>query len=426
MAYTDPQAQQIQALYAKYGRTASDAEIDANRGNPGGMAAIDQLLQNDQQSATGGQQMQPAPQPGDPGFDPNVNNSSTQWDPGASAPNSQYPGWQWDSTQGRYMQSNTGGLTGTSTDGSSSGGDSGSLNYGFSSSGQSPAPPGGGPGMLDPWTQQFSGRTPTPLPAAPTYGPAPTLGAPSSGAFSNAAFNAPTPFSYGDYSKPADFNYAAYQAPDKFVAPTDVTEQNDPGYQFRLKQGQNALINSASAQGLGRSGGTLKDFIDYNQNSASQEYGNVYNRSLGEYQMGAQQGLTSYNTNRANAADIYNTNANLGLTAYNTNRNNAFQNYTTNFGNALSAYNTNTANAANVYNTNWGAQKDVYNAAMQGWQGTNALNQSTWQTQYQGAANQNQVNWNQDWQQYLQQYDAFKRNQEWPYQVLNQQSQPVG
>ena len=34
-----------------------------------------------------------------------------------------------------------------------------------------------------------------------------------------------------------------------FTSPTDVTEANDPGYQFRLSQGQKALENSAAARG---------------------------------------------------------------------------------------------------------------------------------------------------------------------------------
>src|SRR5882724_7234324 len=34
---------------------------------------------------------------------------------------------------------------------------------------------------------------------------------------------------------------------EQFKAPTDVTEQNDPGYKFRLQQGQQALENSAAA-----------------------------------------------------------------------------------------------------------------------------------------------------------------------------------
>lgn len=68
-----------------------------------------------------------------------------------------------------------------------------------------------------------------------------------------------------------------------FVAPTGVTEQNDPGYQFRLEQGQKALQNSAAARGGLLSGGTAKALADYNQNAASGEYGNVYNRALNTY-----------------------------------------------------------------------------------------------------------------------------------------------
>lgn len=71
---------------------------------------------------------------------------------------------------------------------------------------------------------------------------------------------------------------------EQFQAPTDVTEQNDPGYKFRLSQGLEALQNSAAARGNLLSGNTAKAINDYAQNSASSEYGNVYNRSLGEYQ----------------------------------------------------------------------------------------------------------------------------------------------
>jgi len=69
-----------------------------------------------------------------------------------------------------------------------------------------------------------------------------------------------------------------------FTAPTGVTEQNDPGYQFRLTQGLNALQNSAAARGGLLSTGTAKNINDYAQNSASNEYSNVYNRALGTYQ----------------------------------------------------------------------------------------------------------------------------------------------
>lgn len=81
-----------------------------------------------------------------------------------------------------------------------------------------------------------------------------------------------------------------------FNAPTGVTEQNDPGYQFRLQQGQNALQNSAAARGGLLSTGTAKNLNDYAQGAASQEYGNVYNRALGTYQTNQ----NNFNTNNSN------------------------------------------------------------------------------------------------------------------------------
>jgi hypothetical protein len=69
-----------------------------------------------------------------------------------------------------------------------------------------------------------------------------------------------------------------------FVAPTAATQQNDPGYQFRLQQGEQALQNSAAAQGGLLSGNTGQALEQYAQNYASNEYSNVYNRALTEYQ----------------------------------------------------------------------------------------------------------------------------------------------
>lgn len=54
--------------------------------------------------------------------------------------------------------------------------------------------------------------------------------------------------------------------------------QADPGYQFRLDQGQQALERSAAARGGLLSGGALKDIDAYSQGLASQEYQNAYNR----------------------------------------------------------------------------------------------------------------------------------------------------
>lgn len=54
--------------------------------------------------------------------------------------------------------------------------------------------------------------------------------------------------------------------------------QADPGYQFRLQQGMDAIQRSAAARGGLGTTGTMKSLNDYAQGQASQEYQNAYNR----------------------------------------------------------------------------------------------------------------------------------------------------
>lgn len=54
--------------------------------------------------------------------------------------------------------------------------------------------------------------------------------------------------------------------------------QADPGYQFRMQQGLQALQGSAAARGGLLSGAALKGIEQYGQGLASQEYGNAFNR----------------------------------------------------------------------------------------------------------------------------------------------------
>jgi hypothetical protein len=61
----------------------------------------------------------------------------------------------------------------------------------------------------------------------------------------------------------------------------------DPGYQFRLSEGQKGVERSAAARTGTLSGAATKAMSEYNQNYASNEFGNVFNRlntlsSLGE------------------------------------------------------------------------------------------------------------------------------------------------
>lgn len=62
----------------------------------------------------------------------------------------------------------------------------------------------------------------------------------------------------------------------QFNAPFNY--QADPGYAFRLAQGQDALESSAAARGTHLSGGTLQALVNYGQQAGSQEFGNSYNR----------------------------------------------------------------------------------------------------------------------------------------------------
>jgi hypothetical protein len=54
--------------------------------------------------------------------------------------------------------------------------------------------------------------------------------------------------------------------------------QADPGYQFRLKEGQNAMNNALAARGGLLSGAAVKAGQKYASDLASQEYGNYFNR----------------------------------------------------------------------------------------------------------------------------------------------------
>lgn len=84
-----------------------------------------------------------------------------------------------------------------------------------------------------------------------------------------------------------------------FTAPTAAQAAQQPGYQFQLQQGLNALQNSAAASGGLLSTGTAKNLENYAQGVASTNYNNVYNQALQTY--GANQ-----NTFYQNQNNLYN------------------------------------------------------------------------------------------------------------------------
>jgi hypothetical protein len=68
-----------------------------------------------------------------------------------------------------------------------------------------------------------------------------------------------------------------------FAKPTFEQAMQEPGYEFRLGAGRDALERSAAARGVLRSGGTLQNLLEYGQKFGAQEYSNVFNRALSEY-----------------------------------------------------------------------------------------------------------------------------------------------
>lgn len=85
----------------------------------------------------------------------------------------------------------------------------------------------------------------------------------------------------------------------------------DPGYQFRLGEGNKAISNLAGSRGMTNSGATLKALTRFGQDYASNEYGNIYNRLAGVAGTGQQAGTTigGFGAQNANTIGGYMTGA---------------------------------------------------------------------------------------------------------------------
>jgi hypothetical protein len=81
--------------------------------------------------------------------------------------------------------------------------------------------------------------------------------------------------------------------PAAFTGRVDLGQ--DPGYAFRLSEGQKALDRSAAARGGMISGGALKAAQRFGQDLGSQEYQNAYNRALTKYNADVTREGTGYN-----------------------------------------------------------------------------------------------------------------------------------
>jgi hypothetical protein len=133
------------------------------------------------------------------------------------------------------------------------------------------------------------------------------------------------PYRQAGYNALAELQRTAGNVPAAFKF-GDYEFKADPGFGFRLAEGQKALDRQAAARGGLISGGALKAATRFGQEMGSQEFGNAYNRAL-----------TGYNTDVARENQLYNRQAALagiGQTATNL-VGQAGQNYATNVGNLM-------------------------------------------------------------------------------------------
>jgi hypothetical protein len=217
-------------------------------------------------------------------------------------------------------------------------------------------------------------------------GPTATAGASSGGGGSTGPDSSPL---FPNFQIPTYHAPNFRQAP-AFQLPTLEEAQNAPGYQFGVQQGEQALQQSRAAQGLLRTGGTLKDILDYGRQAATQNYGNVAAQKLAEYNTNYQ---TQYQDPNAFAfqsanADFYNPLAgntqalNVGDTA---------------FRDELAGANSAATNQIGLANARLAPQVLQYQ--------TNASN----------AQRQNELQYNSDWQNFLNQQQTFYTNQSSPF-----------
>ena len=145
----------------------------------------------------------------------------------------------------------------------------------------------------------------------------------------------PPQFSGMTYTPPPDFKYADF-AYDDFKAPTITEAESEPGYAFAANQGRKQVEATKAAQGVYRSGQTLKDLYSWASEYAKQNYGGAFERKL---------------------------------QTYGTNRNNAFQNYSSNRNNAAENYMTNYGVGRDTFDRNYNVSRDVYDRGYNAYQG---------------------------------------------------------
>jgi hypothetical protein len=111
----------------------------------------------------------------------------------------------------------------------------------------------------------------------------------------------------GPFTKPWPGTFPEFQKAPAFTPTSEADVFADPGYKFRLDQGQKALTNSQAARGLANTGGSIKDFDMFTQSYASNEFANADARRRNDYSLNyGSQYLDPYTFAYQNALQNYN------------------------------------------------------------------------------------------------------------------------
>jgi hypothetical protein len=133
--------------------------------------------------------------------------------------------------------------------------------------------------------------------AAPTYTPGP-------------AFTAPPAFQF-----------------DAFSAPKPSEIYSDPSYTQRRDEGLQAIEHGAAAKGLTRLPQTLKALAGWNQNFASREYGNIFDRAGQTYDRNRNNAADTYSLNYGVSRDVWDRGEQQNVTAFDRNYKSAYDSF---------------------------------------------------------------------------------------------------
>ena len=158
-------------------------------------------------------------------------------------------------------------------------------------------------------------------------------------------------------------NYNAGAAPQAYqLQQFDPSKlQNDPGYQFQLNQGMNAVQNSAAAKGMLHSGNTLSGINSMAQGLANTTLNDAFSRYATQQNQGMQQGQNQFqnwqgaaNFGQGQAQNAQNFDYQSMLNSYNSQAQNGLNQF--NMGNILGNYGMNAQNSAANLGMNYSQQ----------------------------------------------------------------------